>query len=85
MLPSSLIGIALAWILANYLSDAVVRLAVGTVGISFAISHWIGLKTKTQNSASGIFWGSSRALLARSRMPEGHHSLSTRYRKISPK
>jgi uncharacterized membrane protein YfcA len=39
------------------LNEALVRLAVGTVGISFAISHWIGLKTKTQNGSSGVFWG----------------------------
>jgi uncharacterized protein len=57
MLPGSLFGIALAWALASYLNEALVRLAVGTVGISFAISHWIGLKTKTQNGSSGVFWG----------------------------
>jgi uncharacterized membrane protein YfcA len=57
MLPGSLFGIALAWVLASYLNEALVRLAVGTVGISFATSHWIGLKTTTQNSTSGLFWG----------------------------
>lgn len=57
MLPGSLLGVALAWVLASYLNDALVRLAVGMVGISFAASHWIGLKTKTRNSSSGVFWG----------------------------
>jgi uncharacterized protein len=57
MLPGSLFGIALAWALASYLNEALVRLAVGSVGISFAIFHWIGLKTKTQNGSSGVFWG----------------------------
>jgi uncharacterized protein len=57
MLPGSLFGVALAWVLASYLNDALVRLSVGMVGISFATSHWIGLKTKTRNSSSGVFWG----------------------------
>jgi uncharacterized membrane protein YfcA len=57
MLPGSLFGIALAWVLASYLNEALVRLAVGMVGISFAMSHWIGLKTNTQKGTSGIFWG----------------------------
>lgn len=57
MLPGSLLGIALAWALASYLNEALVRLAVGMVGLSFAISHWIGLKSKAQNRTSGLFWG----------------------------
>jgi len=57
MLPGSLLGVALAWVLASYLNEALVRLAVGMVGVSFVIFHWIGLKTKTQNGASGLVWG----------------------------
>ena len=57
MLPGALFGIALAWLLASYLNESLVRLTVGAVGISFAISHWIGLKTNKRNSSSGFFWG----------------------------
>lgn len=57
MLPGSLLGVALAWVLASYLNEALIRLAVGMVGVSFVIFHWIGLKTKTQNGASGLVWG----------------------------
>jgi uncharacterized membrane protein YfcA len=57
MLPGSFFGIALAWILASYSNEGLVRLAVGIVGVSFAISHWIGLKTNPQSSLSGVFWG----------------------------
>jgi uncharacterized protein len=57
MLPGSIFGIALAWVLASYLNEALVRLAVGMVGISFAISHWVGLRTRMQNGTSGLFWG----------------------------
>src|SRR6266540_1533292 len=35
LLPGSLCGIVLAWVLASYVSDALVRLVVGAVGISF--------------------------------------------------
>ena len=48
---------ALAWLLARYLDQASVRLAVGAVGVAFATSHGIGLKLKAQGSASGVFWG----------------------------
>jgi uncharacterized membrane protein YfcA len=57
VLPGAIVGIALAWLLARYLDQASVRLAVGAIGIAFAASHWIGLKLKPQGGASGIFWG----------------------------
>jgi len=57
LLPGSLCGIVLAWVLASYVSDPLVRLVVGAVGISFVISHWVGLKATTPTRASGAFWG----------------------------
>jgi uncharacterized membrane protein YfcA len=57
MLPGSVFGMALAWVLARHLDQALVRLAVGMIGIAFAASHWSGLRTKTEDSASGLFWG----------------------------
>jgi uncharacterized membrane protein YfcA len=57
MLPGSFFGIALAWILASYSNEGLVRLAVGIAGISFVISRWIGLKSNPQNSLPGLFWG----------------------------
>jgi len=57
LLPGSVCGITLAWVLASYVSDALVRVVVGTVGMSFVISHWVGLKTTTPTRASGVFWG----------------------------
>jgi uncharacterized membrane protein YfcA len=58
-LPGAMFGIALAWALARYLDQASVRLAVGTIGIAFVLSHSIGLKAETQGSASGLIWGSA--------------------------
>jgi uncharacterized protein len=58
MLPGSFFGIAFAWVLASYFNGSLVRLAVGLVGISFAVFHWVGIKAGKRNSASGLFWGS---------------------------
>lgn len=57
VLPGSILGIALAWLLARHLDQASVRLGVGAIGVAFAASHWIGFKLKTQDSVSGVFWG----------------------------
>ena len=57
MLPGSLSGVALAWVFAGYFDQRSVRVAIGMIGIAFAISHWSGLKIKTQNGGSGVFWG----------------------------
>jgi len=56
-LPGSTLGIALAWVLAQYLDQALVRLTVGAIGLSFALSYWCGKSTKVQTGISGIFWG----------------------------
>jgi uncharacterized membrane protein YfcA len=57
MLPGSLVGIALAWVFAGTLSQGFIRLAIGTTGIAFAISHWTGLQIKPRIGISGVFWG----------------------------
>jgi uncharacterized protein len=57
MLPGSLFGIALAAIFAGCLDQALVRLAVGAIGLAFVMLYWVGLKTRTQTSATGLFWG----------------------------
>jgi uncharacterized membrane protein YfcA len=56
-LPAAAIGIALAWALATYLSDAMVRLAVGAVGLLFALNHWSGRKPLRCNIPQGLLWG----------------------------
>ena len=60
MMPGSVIGIVLAWVLAAYLSDAMVRLAVGLIGISFVLNAWFGktsIEPRTPKAAAGVFWG----------------------------
>src|SRR6185503_8153720 len=38
----ALIGVGAAWMLAAYVSDAEVRLAVGMIGVSFVLYAWFG-------------------------------------------
>jgi uncharacterized protein len=60
MMPGSIIGIVVAWVLAAYLSDAVVRLAIGLIGIAFVLNSWFGktsVEPKPPNAAAGVFWG----------------------------
>jgi uncharacterized membrane protein YfcA len=56
-LPAAALGIALAWVLATHLSDAMVRLAVGTVGLLFAINHWAGRRPVKHDIPHGLLWG----------------------------
>ena len=60
MMPGSVIGIVVAWALAAYLSDTVVRLAIGLIGIAFVLNSWFSktsIEPKTPNAAAGVFWG----------------------------
>ena len=56
-LPGAALGIALAWALAAHVSDAIVRLAVGLLGLLFALNHWSGRKPMKRDAPHGVFWG----------------------------
>jgi uncharacterized protein len=63
MIPGGLIGIALAGLLASYISDAAVRLFIGITAMIFVLYNWtgaLGLTAKKERKASiagGVFWG----------------------------
>src|SRR6478752_420529 len=60
MMPGSVIGIAVAWVLAAHFSDAMVRLAVGLIGLAFVLNAWFGkvsIEPQTPKAAAGVFWG----------------------------
>jgi uncharacterized membrane protein YfcA len=60
MLPGAVLGIAIAWALATQVSDAVVRLVIGVIGVSFALNAWFGPKRaepKQPQVPGGLFWG----------------------------
>ena len=62
LIPGGLVGVAVAGLLAAYVPDAAVRLAVGVIGIDFRAygagsappSGDIGIRP---SAASGVFWG----------------------------
>lgn len=59
-LAGAVIGIALAWALAAHMSDAVVRLVIGAIGIAFVLNAWLGRAPRTPRrpgAASGVIWG----------------------------
>jgi hypothetical protein len=62
LIPASVIGVFLGWLLAAAVSEALVRLAVGLISIGFVayivIRSWGGEPAATRpNVAPGIFWG----------------------------
>jgi uncharacterized protein len=61
LIAGALIGVGAAWMLAAYVSDAEVRLAVGVIGVSFVLYAWFGrvpAEARRPSAASGVIWGS---------------------------
>jgi uncharacterized membrane protein YfcA len=62
LLPSAAVGVALGYLLAEYVSDAGIALAVGLLSIGFAgrqllAGHGGAAQTRPGGVASGWFWG----------------------------
>lgn len=60
MLPGAVFGMALAWLLAAYLSDAFIRIVVGGIGLAFVANTWLRpakIETHPTTAASGALWG----------------------------
>jgi uncharacterized membrane protein YfcA len=59
MLPGAALGVGAAWILAAYIPEAIVRLIVGGIGLSFVLNAWFGRRPDQSIPAarSGVFWG----------------------------
>jgi uncharacterized protein len=56
-LPGAALGIVIAWALAASVSDGAVRLAVGALGLAFALNQWAGRKAAKSDATHGVFWG----------------------------
>jgi uncharacterized protein len=59
LLPGAVVGMALAWWTASVVSDDVVRLIVGGVGLAFVLNVWLrphaaGVRL---SKPAGVFWG----------------------------
>lgn len=61
LVPATLLGVAIGWAVAAYVTDEAVRLIVGTVAIAFTLSYVVGGgrkgAPKQPNLPKGIFWG----------------------------
>ena len=62
MLPGAIVGIGAAWLLAAYISDSTVRVAIGVTTILFLLYSWIGSRLFAPvlgppSTVRGALWG----------------------------
>src|SRR5262252_4680533 len=61
LLPSAIVGITVGWATASHVSDHVVGLMIGVVGVAFCLNAWrmrhADLKPKPADVPRGILWG----------------------------
>ncbi len=61
LLPGAMIGIGLAWIFAGQVSDDVIRITVGVIGVAFVANAFLNRRMtepQIKTAVSGVFWGS---------------------------
>jgi uncharacterized membrane protein YfcA len=61
VLPAALVGVAVGWATAAWVTEAHVRLIVGIVVVLFTLNHWYGgaarREPRSHNRLKGWFWG----------------------------
>lgn len=62
LLPAAVLGVALGWATAAFVTDAHVRLIVGIIGLIFSLNYWLGWRShakepKRPNVYKGSVWG----------------------------
>ncbi|BAT60012.1 sulfite exporter TauE/SafE [Variibacter gotjawalensis] len=61
MLPGAVIGIAVAWGLAAYISDSAVKFGIGFISLLFILQSWFAKAPEADaglpSVPSGVFWG----------------------------
>ncbi len=61
VLPGAMIGIAIGWLTAAWVSDLLIRLIVGGVSVLFALNYWFRDRLRQEphgpNAVKGGFWG----------------------------
>ena len=62
--PATVIGIAIGWATAAYVSEAHVRLIVGVIACAFTLDHWFGLRPQTSGQAPNRVTGALAATVA---------------------
>ena len=88
MLPGAAIGVALAGVLASVVSDNVVRLLIGVIGVLFILNVWFGKMPPPRRPSvwSGVFWGAgsgfTSAIASAGMPPFSVHILPQRMEKM---
>lgn len=60
LLPASALGVGIGWATASIVSEPLVMLLVGIIGLSFCMYRWFwsgGAKAKPADVPRGLFWG----------------------------
>ncbi len=59
MLCGAVVGVAAAWLLAAHVSDALVRLAIGLIALTFVLYRWLAVQPAVTRprALAGAFWG----------------------------
>jgi uncharacterized membrane protein YfcA len=63
MIPGQIAGVGIAWLIAAYVPDTAIRLVVGAVAVSFALSQWFGIAFRVMRPEpsviAGRLWGAA--------------------------
>lgn len=60
LLPGSMLGVGLGWLLAGQVGDREVRIAIGAIAIAFTLNYWFNRRAQEilpQSFVRGTFWG----------------------------
>lgn len=60
LLPGCMVGMAIAWAAAAWVSEDAIRLIIGVVSVVFVLNYWLRRgprEPRQQNRALGTFWG----------------------------
>ena len=61
LIPAGCVGVLVGWATASLVSDEVVALLIGLMGIAFCLNMWLGTGAKSapanQSLPRGLFWG----------------------------
>lgn len=65
LLPPAIIGIALGWATAAYVTESHVRLIVGVIGLIFSLDYWLNLRSRAREAhAPDVLRGTAWGLIA---------------------
>ena len=61
LIPAGVLGVLIGWATAAYISDAMVSLLIGMMGVSFCLYTWFFKRTNSvatvASTGKGLFWG----------------------------